>query len=161
MRNRRRHNRVSWHAIPMYKASCHCGAAGLELARKPRKLTACKCSIFRRYGAVWAYFQWKSITLTCSSKVLDEYTWRRGGVAFYRCRSCGCVTHYRRTSGRRYGNDMAAINMRNVDDLSIVAAVPIRALDGASSWNVLEERIQPKLWPLTRGAAGRPLHAGH
>jgi hypothetical protein len=39
----------------MLRASCHCGAVVLELARRPRTLTECNCSICRRYGALWTY----------------------------------------------------------------------------------------------------------
>jgi hypothetical protein len=40
---------------------------------------------------------------------------------------------------------MGAVNLRNIDDPSIIAKLPIRLLDGASSWKVLEEVIQPYL----------------
>ncbi len=40
---------------------------------------------------------------------------------------------------------MGAVNLRNIDDPAIVAHVPIRLLDGASSWKVLDEYPQPNL----------------
>jgi hypothetical protein len=40
---------------------------------------------------------------------------------------------------------MGAVNLRNIDDPTIVANVPIRLLDGASSWKVLHAAPQPHL----------------
>ncbi len=40
---------------------------------------------------------------------------------------------------------MGAVNLRNIDDPEIVAHVPIRLLDGASSWKVIDEAPQPHL----------------
>jgi hypothetical protein len=40
---------------------------------------------------------------------------------------------------------MSAVNMRNIDDPRIVADVPIRLLDGASTWKVIDESLEPFL----------------
>ena len=40
---------------------------------------------------------------------------------------------------------MAAVNLRNIDDPAITARLPIRLLDGASTWKVLDESVQPHL----------------
>jgi hypothetical protein len=34
---------------------CHCGAAGWRLRGDPGPVTACNCTLCRRYGALWAY----------------------------------------------------------------------------------------------------------
>jgi len=39
----------------MLKGSCHCGAAGWTLEGDPGSITACNCTLCRRYGALWAY----------------------------------------------------------------------------------------------------------
>ena len=74
------------------------------------------------------------------------YSWRNRRFEFYRCATCGCITHYERTSKRPDSSDMAAVNLRNIDDPRIVADVPIRLLDGASTWKVLGESPQPFLF---------------
>ena len=129
----------------MYTASCHCASVTLEMQRKPRKLTQCNCSLCRRYGALWAYFQRKSIRIRAEANVLEAYTWGDGRFEFFHCAQCGCVTHYERTAKREDASDMGAINLRNIDDPAIVADVPIRLLDGALTWKVLEEKSQPFL----------------
>ena len=35
--------------------ACHCGSAGWTLEGDPGPVTACNCSLCRRYGALWAY----------------------------------------------------------------------------------------------------------
>src|SRR5690348_8149088 len=35
--------------------SCHCGAATWTLTGDPGSITACNCTLCRRYGALWAY----------------------------------------------------------------------------------------------------------
>ena len=129
----------------MYTASRHCGVVRLEMQRKPRKLTQCNCSLCRRYGALWAYFQRKRVRVLVNRSQLDVYSWHDKRFEFFRCASCGCVTHYQRTDKRADGSDMGAVNLRNIDDPAIVAHLPIRLLDGASSWKVLDESAQPNL----------------
>lgn len=129
----------------MYRASCHCGAVTLKMDRKPRKLTQCNCSLCRRYEALWAYFQRTSLRVLAEGNAVDMYSWRNNRFESYRCAACGCVTHYERTNKRRDGSDMGAVNLRNVDDPSIIANLPIRLLDGATSWKVLDEAPQPYL----------------
>lgn len=134
----------------MYTVSCHCGAVTLALQRRPRKLTQCNCSMCRRYGALWAYFQRKSIRVLADASELEVYSWRNKRLEFYRCTTCGCVTHYERTKKRADGSDIGAVNLRNIDDPEIIADIPIKLLDGASSWKVLEESAQPCLLMSTR-----------
>jgi len=129
----------------MYTVSCHCGAVRLEIQQKPRKLTQCNCSLCRRYGALWAYYQRKRVRVLARRGQLETYSWSDRRFEFFRCATCGCVTHYQRTDKRTDGSDMGAVNVRNIDDPVIVANVPIRLLDGASSWRVLGEALQPNL----------------
>src|SRR5262249_1819621 len=53
---------------------------------------------------------------------------------------------------RTDGSDWLAINVRNIDDPELVAGLPIKMLDGASTWKVLGEHIQPDLFrsPIAR-----------
>ncbi|HIC81722.1 MAG TPA: GFA family protein [Kiloniellaceae bacterium] len=129
----------------MYTASCHCGAVLLEMQRRPRRMTQCNCSLCRRYGALWAYFQRKSVRVLAEGDALEVYSWRNNRFEFFHCTTCGCVTHYERADKRPDGSDMGAVNLRNIDDPAIVAGLPIRLLDGASSWKVLDEAPQPHL----------------
>ena len=75
-----------------------------------------------------------------------KYTQENRARQFWRCKICGCVTHHQRPRGT-----VIAVNARNMDPHT-VAELPIRMLDGASTWKVLSEHPQPDLFrsPLPR-----------
>ena len=94
-------------------ATCHCGAVRVRLARAPRTLTSCNCSICRRYAALWAYVSPKSVRIEAPRGALEGYAWRQKVRTYFRCKRCGCVTHYRyRKTGPAYP---VAVNARNLD----------------------------------------------
>lgn len=128
-----------------YLTSCHCGAVSIEMHRPIRKLTQCNCSICRRYGALWAYQQRKAIRVSDEKNALKSYRWGDEALEFFHCSICGCITHYDHTNRRDDGSDMSAINMRNINDPSRIAHLPVRLLDGAGTWKVLAEKAQPNL----------------
>ena len=108
------------------QASCHCGAIRLEVARRPRTLTECNCSICRRYAARWAYYTRSSIQFHFSGDAVATYTYKTGTFLYYHCRRCGCVTHYQRI--HTTNDDRFAINVRMMDPDEI-ATIPVRKLD--------------------------------
>jgi hypothetical protein len=119
----------------MLTATCHCGAIRIEVPRKPLSLTNCNCSICRRYGTLWAYYKASSVRLHGAARTRAEYSWGDRRIKFVRCRTCGCITHWepvRPRQGSRVG-----VNARNFEP-SILDAVRIRRLDGASTWKYLD-----------------------
>jgi hypothetical protein len=76
---------------------------------------------------------------------LKPYTWLNERFDFYHCGICGCITHYERRDRRPDGSDMSAVNLRNIDEPKLISNLPIRLLDGASSWKSLIEAPQPWL----------------
>lgn len=128
-----------------YSTSCHCGAVTIGMQRPIRKLTQCNCSICRRYGALWAYQQRKAIRVTDKKGCLRSYRWGKGTLDFFHCAVCGCITHYHHVIRRNDASDMSAVNMRNIDDPARISGLPIRILDGAATWKVLEEGPHPNL----------------
>ena len=77
-----------------------------------------------------------------SGRVIEERTvhlcaWGYKRRQFFRCKNCGSVTHYESARKRADGSDWLTINVRNIDDPESVARLPIKMLDGASSWKVL------------------------
>jgi hypothetical protein len=120
----------------MLTASCHCGAVRLEIARKPRQLTDCNCSICRRYGALWAYYTRKSVRVICAPDAVSAYVWGNKTLEFYRCTICGCVTHHERVKRRL--DSTIAVNARAMEP-EVIASIRIRKLDGTSTWKFLDE----------------------
>jgi hypothetical protein len=54
----------------------------------PAKVTECRCTICRRYGALWAYYRKEDVAL---SGPTDVYVWGRRRIVFHRCSNCGCI----------------------------------------------------------------------
>ena len=129
----------------MYRTQCHCGDVRVEVERAPQKLTQCNCSICRRYGALWSYHRRRTVTVTGARSRLSAYSWGKGTREYYHCRRCGCVTHYEHAKKRDDGTDIVAVNARNSEEPVQVAVLPIKVFDGASSWRVVEERVDPLL----------------
>jgi hypothetical protein len=100
-----------------------------------RTLTACNCSICRRYAALWAYYSPASVRIESGAARLARYSWGRRVRAYYRCRSCGCITHYRYLGRQR--ERTIAVNARNFEPAAL-AGVRVRHLDGAASWKMLD-----------------------
>lgn len=108
----------------------------MQIARKPRQLTQCNCSICRRYGALWAYYSRRTVRIVSGREARAAYTWRNGTLEFYHCKNCGCVTHHERA--RKRPDTTVAVNARMMDP-EVIAALRIRKLDGASTWRYLED----------------------
>lgn len=72
----------------MTNGACHCGAVHVSVPHPPTELTECRCSICRRYGALWAYYRKDDVSLSGPTEV---YVWGRKRIAFHRCSNCGCI----------------------------------------------------------------------
>jgi hypothetical protein len=114
--------------------TCHCGAARLTVPQAPLEVTECNCSICRRLGARWAYYDRVEVGLNRVGST-KPYVWGDRMLAFHRCRNCGCVTHWQSLNGA-YAR--MAINARMIDSLDF-EKVRIRQFDGARTWAYVDE----------------------
>lgn len=118
----------------MLTGSCHCGAIQVDVARKPRRLTSCNCSICRRHAGLWGYYEPSQVKITARRGAVERYIWGDRYLALCRCAKCGCVTHWlpMASGGKRMG-----VNFRNFDP-SVIEATRIRRFDGAKTWKFLD-----------------------
>jgi hypothetical protein len=114
--------------FPMIKASCHCGAVRFTVEVPPDDVNSCNCSICRRYGTLWAYYQGPQVQFAIENGPTDIYSWGDKDLEFHRCRACGCVTHWVAVDQtyKRMG-----LNARLMPP-EVLAAIPVRQSDGAS-----------------------------
>ena len=115
----------------MIQSSCHCGAVTLEFGAAPTEVTDCSCSICRRYGVLWAYYPLASVSVKGPT---DTYLWGDCSIAFHRCKTCGCVTHWspvNRAEGRM------GVNTRLMPP-EVLAKALVRHLDGAKTERYLD-----------------------
>jgi hypothetical protein len=66
---------------------------------------------------------------------LSGYSWRHKVRVYFRCKKCGCVTHYKYR--KKPGAGTVAVNASNFE-LEVLERVRIRRLDGASTWKFLD-----------------------
>ena len=119
----------------MLTGTCHCGAVRLVLPRRPRSLTACNCSICRRYGTLWAYYKAGTVRVEHARGATSAYLWGDRRLKFVRCARCGCVTHWERS--RRTPASRTGVNARLFEP-ELLRDVRIRLLDGAKTWKYLD-----------------------
>jgi len=119
----------------MPSASCHCGAISLTVPSRPEYLVDYNCSICRRYGALWAFYESATVKLVGHPESTTAYIWGQRSIQTMHCKICGCVTHWEpitSEAGTKFG-----INMRNFQP-AVTAGVRIRKFDGAESWAYVE-----------------------
>jgi hypothetical protein len=119
----------------MLTATCHCGAVRVEIPRRPRSVTNCNCSICRRYGTLWAYYEASQVRIIAEPGALGGYAWGDKTLRFARCNHCGCVTHWESIEPGALGR--MGVNVRNFDP-DAIGPVRIRRLDGAGTWKYLD-----------------------
>jgi hypothetical protein len=113
----------------MIEASCHCGAVRFEVETAPDEVTDCNCSICRRSGVLWAYYEAPQVRFAADNGPTDIYMWRYRMLEFHRCRTCGCVTHWAAVD-RNYTR--MGVNARLMAP-EVLAAAPVNHFDGAAT----------------------------
>ncbi|WP_374569047.1 GFA family protein [Ideonella sp.] len=117
------------------EGSCHCGAVRLTLPSAPEKATACNCSLCRRLGGLWVYYEFGTVRIEGHPEHTDGYVWGDRTLRTVRCRTCGCATHWEPLDlkeGARHG-----VNLSNFEP-ALVASVQVRHFDGADTWTFLD-----------------------
>jgi hypothetical protein len=117
------------------QGACHCGAVRLTLPSRPQKATRCNCSLCRRIGAVWAYYEFGSVAIQGHPEDTEGYVQGDRTLRTVRCRTCGVATHWESlvpNSDNRQG-----VNLNNFDP-ALLAQVNVRRFDGADTWTFLD-----------------------
>ena len=116
----------------MIESSCVCGAVRLAISRAPDEVTDCNCTMCRRYGALWAYYSPKDVTVP--SGLTDTFSRGPKLSDFHRCKICGCVTHW---SALDKTYDRMGVNARLMEP-EVLARARIRRFDGLDTWKLLD-----------------------
>ncbi len=132
----------------MLTGSCHCGAAHWTLTGDPGSITACNCTLCRRYGALWAYdYEGERIGLHGKTS-----TYRRAGksnpaLEIHFCPACAGVLCWRGLRLETDGRRRMAVNLRLAPP-DAVADLPIDRFDGLDTFDDLppSDRCVRDLW---------------
>ncbi|HEU4375977.1 MAG TPA: GFA family protein [Telluria sp.] len=122
-------------SMSLLQGSCHCGAVRLALPSAPEKATRCNCSLCRRSGGLWAYYEFGTVQIQGHPENTASYIWGDKMLRTVRCTSCGCVTHWEPLTaepGARHG-----VNLNNFDP-RLQESVQVRHFDGADTWTFLD-----------------------
>ena len=76
----------------MHKGSCHCGAVRMTLPSTPEVATDCNCSLCRRIGGPWVYFEFGTVRIEGHPEATAAYIWGDKTLRTIHCKTCGCVT---------------------------------------------------------------------
>ena len=117
------------------EGACHCGTIKLTLPFKPEKATRCNCSICRRLGAVWAYYEFGTVQIQGHPEGTDEYIQGDRTLRTVRCKTCGCVTHWEPLDPVQHSQH--GVNLNNFHP-ALLEQVNVRNFDGADTWEFLE-----------------------
>lgn len=128
--------------------SCHCGNAGWTLVGDPSSVTACNCTLCRRFGALWAYgYEDGRIAIIGTTRSYTRKGKANPVLAIHFCMDCGCVTHYRELRADDDGRHRIAVNLRMAPP-DAVTHLPIDHFDGLDTFDDLPQdgRCVRDLW---------------
>ena len=132
----------------MLTGTCHCGAAHWTLEGDPGSVTACNCTLCRRYGALWGY------------DYVDERVRISGPLSAYSragktdpmleilfCPTCACVLAWRSLHPEPGGRLRIAVNVRLAEP-DAVAGLLIDHFDGLDAFEDLpgDSRCVRDMW---------------
>ncbi len=113
----------------IYKGSCHCGKIAYEVEADIDEVISCNCSICQRKGHLLTFVPLMNFHLKTSKENLADYTFNAQRIHHHFCPSCGCSPFALGSDGK--GNEMAAINVRCLEDVDI-DSFKVKHVDGRS-----------------------------
>lgn len=120
---------------PPLKGDCLCDDAGWTLTGDPGSITACNCTLCRRYGALWAYdYENERIRLTGRTSTFTRIGKADPSLEIHFCPTCGCVLAWRGLRLAEEGRRRMAVNIRLAEP-EAVADLPIDHFDGLGSFD--------------------------
>lgn len=112
----------------MLSGNCHCQAVSWKYPLVLESVTACNCTLCRRYGALWAYgYLQDGIQISGPTKKYERGS-RINGYHF--CTECGCLAYYLSNSEDQQGRRRIAVNLRMIDNPQAILNLPIDHFEG-------------------------------
>lgn len=131
----------------MLTGTCHCGAAHWTLEGDPGAITACNCTLCRRYGTLWAY-DYENERIKVAGP-LQSYRRDKPDpvLEILFCPTCACVVAWRSLKLEPGGRSRIAVNVRLAPP-EAVAHLPIDHFDGLDTFDDLprDGRCVKDMW---------------
>jgi hypothetical protein len=132
----------------MLAGICHCGACRWTFAGMPESVTACNCTLCRRYGVLWIYdFEGERIAVSGPRTVYTRADRSDPALEIHFCQRCGCVICWRGLRVQPDGRRRMAVNLR-LTEPGPVSHLPIDHFDGLISFDDLprDGRCVAHMW---------------
>ena len=121
------------------KGTCHCGAVEWQLDGDAGSITACNCTVCRRYGALWAYdWEGERIRLSGNTSVYTRKELADPFLEFHFCPNCACVVAWRALRTDEDGRKRMGVNVRLASPEE-VADLLIDHFDGLDTFDDLPQ----------------------
>jgi hypothetical protein len=113
-----------------YSGGCQCGAVRFEASVDLERTAVCNCSRCSKLGWIMTFTPADGFTLRSGEASLSEYRFNRETIRHLFCKICG-IESFARGVPPNGKAEMAAINVRCLDDVDLAALQP-RQFDGKS-----------------------------
>ena len=112
-----------------YRGGCHCGKVAYEVQVEGgiKEAMSCNCSMCSRRGSLLAVTPRSQFTLLRGEPDLTTYTFNKHAIQHRFCKHCGIQSFAWGKDPR--GNEMAAINVRCLEDFQF-EALPVKHVNG-------------------------------
>jgi len=110
-----------------HRGSCHCGRIKFRVEGNISGVISCNCSICQRKGALMWFVPRAQLQLLTPEADASTYSFNKHVIQHRFCPVCGMHPY---GEGRdRKGNEMAAINIRCLEEIDL-DAIPVTPFDG-------------------------------
>jgi hypothetical protein len=124
--------------VSRYAGSCHCGEVRFTVSHDPDELTTCDCSLCVKRNALMAKVPQAALRIDSGEDRLTLYEWNSRRAKHYFCSRCGIYVFHRKRAAPEY----FGVNIYCLDGFD-VAALPVRATDGAGMSLVAPQAVAP------------------
>jgi len=131
----------------MLTGTCHCGGVNWTLEGDPGSITACNCTLCRRYGALWAYDYENERIKVSGTTSSYQRSGKEPSLEILFCPTCACVLCWRGMTIDKEGRRRIAVNVRLAEP-EAVAHLLIDHFDGLDTFDDLprDGRCVKDLW---------------
>jgi hypothetical protein len=112
-----------------YTGSCQCGQVAFDVDGEIDSGLACNCSMCGKRASLLWFVPRDKLVLKTPEADVATYTFNKHHIRHRFCAKCGI--HVWGEAKDPKGNDVAAVNLRVLDDIDL-AAIPVHQFDGRS-----------------------------
>jgi len=110
-----------------YRGGCHCGKVAYEVEGEIAQAFSCNCSMCTRRGSLLWFTPRDKFRLLTGENELTTYTFNKHVIQHRFCKHCGIQSF---AFGKdRQGNEMAAVNLRCLEDFEF-DKLPVTQVNG-------------------------------